>query len=256
MAFKVKTTAPKLYCVRPNASIIKPGETVDVSIILQAFAQKLPSDYKCKDKFLVVLVPCPASLDAASVPEQWAELESSQKQALTSQKLRVTYHIVDSDNASLSAPPVSHPDATFDQTHNNTVFDEAETTAITSKPGAMDTTLPEPAPEAKLNARDVTPNPIVSKPVEAKPATKVEAPLVEPKSVAKSQDASAEAVAEAVHQADKSTGPETTAPKIARSMSPPLRRTEMPTSEVVNGVSLPLAAILILLAFLLGWKVF
>lgn len=30
-AFKVKTTAPRVYCVRPNAAIIEPGETVRVS---------------------------------------------------------------------------------------------------------------------------------------------------------------------------------------------------------------------------------
>ncbi|RCK57862.1 Vesicle-associated membrane protein-associated protein SCS2 [Candida viswanathii] len=52
LAFKVKTTAPKLYCVRPNASIVKPGDSVQISIILQGFSQPLPADYKCKDKFL------------------------------------------------------------------------------------------------------------------------------------------------------------------------------------------------------------
>jgi hypothetical protein len=30
IAFKVKTTAPKLYCVRPNSDIIPPNETAEV----------------------------------------------------------------------------------------------------------------------------------------------------------------------------------------------------------------------------------
>lgn len=30
IAFKVKTTAPKQYCVRPNSGRIEPGETVSV----------------------------------------------------------------------------------------------------------------------------------------------------------------------------------------------------------------------------------
>jgi hypothetical protein len=30
IAFKVKTTAPKQYCVRPNAGRIEPGEEVEV----------------------------------------------------------------------------------------------------------------------------------------------------------------------------------------------------------------------------------
>ena len=29
-AFKVKTTAPKKYCVRPNTGYVKAGETIDV----------------------------------------------------------------------------------------------------------------------------------------------------------------------------------------------------------------------------------
>lgn len=257
LAFKVKTTAPKLYCVRPNASIVKPGETVAIAIILQAFAQKLPTDYKCKDKFLVVLVPCPTSLDAANVPEQWAELESSQKLALTSQKLRVTYHIVDSDNTSLSAAPASHPDTTFDQTHNNTVFDEAETTAMAPKAAAMDTSVLHSAPDSTLDAGDVTA--VVSKPVEFPAAAKSEEKSVEPSAMAKPQDKSSggESVAKPLAKADESSTPEPRAPKPLRSMSPPLKRTgEPPSSEAVNGVSLPFAAILILLAFLLGWLAF
>ncbi|KAF8752499.1 VAMP-associated protein [Rhizoctonia solani] len=31
VAFKVKTTAPRLYCVRPNSGVIEPGDTVDVA---------------------------------------------------------------------------------------------------------------------------------------------------------------------------------------------------------------------------------
>lgn len=30
VAYKVKTTAPKQYCVRPNSGRIEPGETVEV----------------------------------------------------------------------------------------------------------------------------------------------------------------------------------------------------------------------------------
>ena len=29
-AFKVKTTAPKKYCVRPHGGIVKPGATADI----------------------------------------------------------------------------------------------------------------------------------------------------------------------------------------------------------------------------------
>ena len=35
IAYKVKTTAPRRYCVRPNSGQIPPGETADVNIMLQ-----------------------------------------------------------------------------------------------------------------------------------------------------------------------------------------------------------------------------
>lgn len=31
VGFKIKTTAPKQYCVRPNAGRVEPGETVEVA---------------------------------------------------------------------------------------------------------------------------------------------------------------------------------------------------------------------------------
>lgn len=32
---QVKTTAPKQYCVRPNSGVLKPGETANISVMLQ-----------------------------------------------------------------------------------------------------------------------------------------------------------------------------------------------------------------------------
>lgn len=93
MAFKVKTTAPKLYCVRPNASIIHPGDSLQISIILQGFSQPLPEDYKCKDKFLLVSVPAPGNADPSKVGELWSQLETQNKSAVVSRKLKVNYII-------------------------------------------------------------------------------------------------------------------------------------------------------------------
>jgi hypothetical protein len=38
VAFKVKTTAPKRYCVRPNSSVIKAHESIEVRIVMQVCA--------------------------------------------------------------------------------------------------------------------------------------------------------------------------------------------------------------------------
>ncbi|CAN6460742.1 unnamed protein product [Victoria cruziana] len=52
VAFKVKTTSPKKYCVRPNTGVILPRSSCDVTVTMQA-QREAPSDLRCKDKFLV-----------------------------------------------------------------------------------------------------------------------------------------------------------------------------------------------------------
>ncbi|KAF2946079.1 hypothetical protein DAI22_02g265400 [Oryza sativa Japonica Group] len=52
VTFKVKTTSPKKYCVRPNNGIVAPQSTSDVLVTMQA-QREAPPDMQCKDKFLV-----------------------------------------------------------------------------------------------------------------------------------------------------------------------------------------------------------
>ncbi|ONK59001.1 uncharacterized protein A4U43_C08F1950 [Asparagus officinalis] len=52
VAFKVKTTNPKKYCVRPNAGIVLPGSTCNVTVTMQA-QKESPLDMRCKDKFVL-----------------------------------------------------------------------------------------------------------------------------------------------------------------------------------------------------------
>lgn len=52
VAFKVKTTSPKKYCVRPNTGVVLPKSTCDVTVTMQA-QREAPPDLQCKDKFLV-----------------------------------------------------------------------------------------------------------------------------------------------------------------------------------------------------------
>ncbi|CAL5330371.1 unnamed protein product [Camellia sinensis] len=59
VAFKIKTTSPKKYCVRPNTGVIKPKSACDFTVTMQA--QKLaPPDMICKDRFLVQSTVVPA----------------------------------------------------------------------------------------------------------------------------------------------------------------------------------------------------
>ncbi|KAI8025983.1 Vesicle-associated protein 2-2 [Camellia lanceoleosa] len=59
VAFKIKTTSPKKYSVRPNTGVIKPKSACDFTVTMQA--QKLaPPDMICKDRFLVQSTVVPA----------------------------------------------------------------------------------------------------------------------------------------------------------------------------------------------------
>lgn len=54
LCFKVKTTAPKEYCVRPNSGKLSPGASIDINVMLQP---PMPQEgTKSKDKFLVQTV--------------------------------------------------------------------------------------------------------------------------------------------------------------------------------------------------------
>ncbi|XP_052208077.1 vesicle-associated protein 1-2-like isoform X2 [Diospyros lotus] len=52
VVFKVKTTSPKKYCVRPNVGIIKPKSKCDFTVTMQA-QRSASFDKHCKDKFLI-----------------------------------------------------------------------------------------------------------------------------------------------------------------------------------------------------------
>ncbi|CEP60230.1 phospholipid metabolism-regulating protein SCS22 LALA0_S01e05974g [Lachancea lanzarotensis] len=91
VAFKVKTTAPKFYCVRPNAALVGPGEQVQVQVILLGLAKEPAADFKCRDKFLVITLPAPYDLGSSSVTEAWPQLEAEFKENAVSKKIKVNY---------------------------------------------------------------------------------------------------------------------------------------------------------------------
>lgn len=68
IAFKVKTTAPKNYCVRPNSGRIEAGHEVEVSVLLQAMKEDPPPDSRCRDKFLVQSIDITPEREIGDVP--------------------------------------------------------------------------------------------------------------------------------------------------------------------------------------------
>ncbi|XP_061357811.1 vesicle-associated protein 1-2-like isoform X4 [Gastrolobium bilobum] len=88
VAFKVKTTNPKKYCVRPNTGIVLPRSTCDVTVTMQA-QKEAPPDMQCKDKFLLQSVK---TNDGVSPKDITAEMFNKEAGHVVEEcKLRVVY---------------------------------------------------------------------------------------------------------------------------------------------------------------------
>lgn len=92
IAFKVKTTAPKLYCVRPTAAFVKAGETQDIEIVFMGLPEEPAPNMKCKDKFLVLALPAPYDTEDKTVADVWPGLEAEFKPEMQSKKIKVVYN--------------------------------------------------------------------------------------------------------------------------------------------------------------------
>ncbi|XP_015042117.1 vesicle-associated membrane protein-associated protein B/C isoform X1 [Drosophila persimilis] len=76
LVFKIKTTAPKRYCVRPNIGKILPFRSTQVEICLQPFMYD--QQEKNKHKFMVQSVLAPVDADLTDLNKLWKELEPQQ----------------------------------------------------------------------------------------------------------------------------------------------------------------------------------
>ncbi|XP_029288093.1 vesicle-associated membrane protein-associated protein B-like [Cottoperca gobio] len=84
VCFKVKTTAPRRYCVRPNSGIIDAGTSISVSVMLQPFDYD-PNE-KSKHKFMVQSVLAPP--DMTDMEGVWKEAKPDE---LMDSKLRCVF---------------------------------------------------------------------------------------------------------------------------------------------------------------------
>ncbi|KAJ5133930.1 uncharacterized protein N7443_004446 [Penicillium atrosanguineum] len=141
VVFKVKTTAPKHYCVRPNSGRVEPGKTVEVQVLLQAMKDEPASDAKCKDKFLVQSVAVGRDMEFSNVT---AIFEKTSKSAVIEKKIRVNWLASDANLATDSSKLGA----------NDSVLEE-EPPAYTSPGGNFET----PAPGKKNLAEQASPIP-------------------------------------------------------------------------------------------------
>ncbi|CAL8279173.1 unnamed protein product [Lota lota] len=86
VCFKVKTTAPRRYCVRPNSGVIEPGATVTISVMLQPFDYD-PNE-KSKHKFMVQTIFAPPN-----VTDMEALWKDAKPDDLMDSKLRCVFEL-------------------------------------------------------------------------------------------------------------------------------------------------------------------
>jgi hypothetical protein len=142
VAFKVKTTAPKQYCVRPNSGRIEPGKEVEVQILLQAMKEDPPPDAKCRDKFLVQSVLITADKEFTNVGSLWSHIEQTSKSSIQEKKIRVLF--LPADDGGLSATPAKNNSASRDSLAPSP---SPSQDAFTPQRGASDASGPVSVPQ-------------------------------------------------------------------------------------------------------------
>ncbi|CAL9134028.1 unnamed protein product [Musa acuminata var. zebrina] len=88
VAFKVKTTSPKKYFVRPNASVVQPWDSCTITVTLQP-QKEYPPDMQCKDKFLIQSAKVPPINDIDEIPSDTFNKDGDK--VIEELKLRVVY---------------------------------------------------------------------------------------------------------------------------------------------------------------------
>lgn len=93
--FKIKTTAPKKYCVRPNCGILEPKDTIEITIVLQPFIFEAAE--KNKHKFMVQSMIMPEG--DVHIDSVWKDCNPAN---LMDSKLRCVFELPEEKEMTLS----------------------------------------------------------------------------------------------------------------------------------------------------------
>ncbi|KAJ3566036.1 hypothetical protein NP233_g7253 [Leucocoprinus birnbaumii] len=169
VAFKVKTTAPKLYCVRPNSGRVEPGESVDVSVMLQPLKEEPPLNSKCKDKFLVQSTLITPEKETMALHDLWLGPDMNDEGVVHQQKLRVLYLPAEEgpleeedETATIRNEPVGPEPvgpSEFHQAYETVKTHSSGTTNGHTHPGIPEFTAP-PVPPVPIVVHEPQPQPI------------------------------------------------------------------------------------------------
>lgn len=163
IAFKVKTTAPKQYCVRPNSGRIEPGEKVEVSVLLQPMKEDPEPGAKCRDKFLVQSTIITPERESRPFAELWSLVEKEEKTSISEHKIRCAYlpaseepnNILDQPHH--KSPNLNHSPLTLNNHTNRDEDDDYRYNSVKSNPTAnFNGTLNSPPNRSDAELTDTT----------------------------------------------------------------------------------------------------
>ncbi|KAG4206364.1 hypothetical protein ERO13_A03G004900v2 [Gossypium hirsutum] len=108
VAFKVKTTSPKKYFVRPNTGIVLPHDSCVIRVTLQP-RREYPHDMQCKDKFLLQSTIVPRNTNMDDLPADTFNKDGTKE--IQECKLKVIYE-TNSDDGGFKSFTSQSPDST------------------------------------------------------------------------------------------------------------------------------------------------
>ncbi|KAM3968720.1 VAMP-associated protein 33kDa isoform 2-T2 [Aphomia sociella] len=117
--FKIKTTAPKKYCVRPNSGMLEPNSKVEIAITPQPVY--VDPNEKHKHKFMVQSVIAPEGKN--NIDQVWKEISPEQ---LMDYKLKCVFETPRGTNLNESGDNAAQNEVTKKRV---AVADEAKTTS-------------------------------------------------------------------------------------------------------------------------------
>ena len=103
VVFKVKTTAPKRYCVRPNNGIVDGKSTTTILVMLQPADWDTGAADKSKHKFMVQTAYAPVDTDSIDLDSIW---KTTPSESITDFKLKCVFDHTSS--TAVSSPPTSN----------------------------------------------------------------------------------------------------------------------------------------------------
>jgi len=259
VAFKVKTTAPKQYCVRPNSGRIEPGKDVEVQILLQAMKEDPPPDAKCRDKFLVQSVLVTADKEFSNVGSLWQHIEQTSKSSIQEKKIRVLFLAAD------GAAAASTPAKTNGLAPESLSSPSPE--AVTPQRGVSEASGPISRPEDRPvgsknlgEIKDEVYNPAMtgsmSSTVSAVTSRVSNAIPVSQEDLKAQLEEAKATIARLTQQATEAAGLRQRKPETTSGSKAPLSTATHTQTAPAGGVQVPIVAFLCLLSFLIAYFLF